>query len=324
MDAEYDVAIVGAGPAGLECARVLGEAGRSVLLLERKEVVGPKKCAGGLSSLCDITPPPGRARYFSEESVYLGDRRHDVRLAGPLVMVDRLELGQLQLRALDGAKTLTILKGTSVRKIEKNRLVTSRGSFGFRKLVGADGASSLVRRHLNLPSKYCLGVYYNVPEITNELILFLHPRLKSGYIWEFPHLDCTNIGIYYRPEQIETAVAKRELEDYLTRKGYEYAADEYHAAPVNYLYRGCVFGDTFLAGEAAGLALKNSGEGIPYALASGREVARKILDPGYPMPELKKFLKIKRREESRLRMFDVLPFLRGPLLKMYLGMRKLS
>jgi geranylgeranyl reductase len=47
----YDVIIVGAGPAGLRCAEVLGGSRLEVLVTEKKSVIGPKVCAGGLTFL---------------------------------------------------------------------------------------------------------------------------------------------------------------------------------------------------------------------------------------------------------------------------------
>ena len=50
MKDKYDVIIVGAGPAGLSCAEVLAKGGKSVLVLEKNNEVGPKICAGGLTA----------------------------------------------------------------------------------------------------------------------------------------------------------------------------------------------------------------------------------------------------------------------------------
>jgi len=46
----YDVIIIGAGPAGLICAKTLALAGKEVLVLEKNDVIGPKICAGGLTT----------------------------------------------------------------------------------------------------------------------------------------------------------------------------------------------------------------------------------------------------------------------------------
>ena len=47
---DYDVIIVGAGPAGLSAAITLAEEKVNVLVLDRKQEIGcPKRCAEGLS-----------------------------------------------------------------------------------------------------------------------------------------------------------------------------------------------------------------------------------------------------------------------------------
>jgi len=46
---KYEVVIIGAGPGGLNCAKILGDAGKKVLLLEKNQEIGPKVCAGGLT-----------------------------------------------------------------------------------------------------------------------------------------------------------------------------------------------------------------------------------------------------------------------------------
>jgi geranylgeranyl reductase len=322
MNRRYDVVIIGAGPGGLECARQLQGSGLSVLILEKRKVIGPKICAGGVSHLAKIDPPEDKTRTFYRHNFHLGPQRHEVALRHPLKIVDRHDLGQYQLSRIQDSPTHTILTGTTVKAIEKDAVLTNHGRFGYRYLVGADGSSSAVRRHLGLKTKYAMGLYYNVRKTTTDLVCFLHPKLKSGYIWEFPHKHYTNIGIYYRPEHMSAKTARALLESYLKERGYSFAPSDYAAAPISYLYQGCRFGNVFLVGDAAGLALKNTGEGIPHALTSGREVARKIMDPSYDMPELKEMLRIKRKEESILRIVDALPFLRAAVFRLVLGLMK--
>ncbi len=45
----FDIIIIGAGPAGLQCAKFLGNSKFQVLLLEKNKEIGPKVCAGGLT-----------------------------------------------------------------------------------------------------------------------------------------------------------------------------------------------------------------------------------------------------------------------------------
>jgi flavin-dependent dehydrogenase len=46
----YDVIIIGAGPAGLKCAEILGGSELKVLLIEKNKTIGPKVCAGLMTS----------------------------------------------------------------------------------------------------------------------------------------------------------------------------------------------------------------------------------------------------------------------------------
>lgn len=51
---EYDVVVVGGGPAGIMAASAAGRAGRSVILLERYGFLGGAGTAGGLSTFCGL------------------------------------------------------------------------------------------------------------------------------------------------------------------------------------------------------------------------------------------------------------------------------
>ncbi|MGH8981587.1 MAG: FAD-dependent oxidoreductase, partial [Acidimicrobiales bacterium] len=51
---EYDVVVVGGGPAGIMAAAAAGRAGRSVVLLERYGFLGGAGTAGGLSTFCGM------------------------------------------------------------------------------------------------------------------------------------------------------------------------------------------------------------------------------------------------------------------------------
>ena len=80
-----------------------------------------------------------------------------------------------------------------------------------------------------------------------------------------------------------------------------------HLIPQGGNRRKVARGRVLLAGDAAGLASRPSGEGIHFALVSGREIGRKILDPGYDMKEFRALLSLKRRQESYSRLFESVP-----------------
>ena len=307
---QFDVIVVGAGPAGLECARILQNTPLSVLLLERKQVIGPKPCAGGIvESVEDFDLPVDRAQAVFEHGFRIGGHTHFLRTRRPVRIVDRWELGQHQLRPLKASGNITVLTHTNVRRIDGNCIKTTGGDFFFHYLVGADGATSLVRRHLRLESRYTIGMYYDIPQIRDRLLLVIDgPTLGTGYIWEFPHRTFTNVGIYFDPFHWRTRQAREALDAHMNQKRYPMDPKTFRAFPIMYRYQGCKFQDNiFLAGEAAGLTSKLTGEGISFAIISGREVARKILNPGYAMNSLKRILQRKRQQEKLLALFQKIP-----------------
>ena len=324
MASQYDVIIIGAGPAGLECANQLKNSNLSVLLIEKNKIIGPKTCAGGLTNLDkNFDIPKEKTRSFQKQEIFIKEKQYTIDFVNPLKTISRFELGQYQFQKISNCKNIKILKETSVKEIKKNEIVTSSGNFKFKYLVGADGSNSIVRKHLGLKSKICIGMYYDVPKITDRFIWHVDfKRLKSGYIWVSPHKKYTNIGVYYNPDFVSTKEAKIALEDFLKHHEFDFFNSKLETSPINYSYYGCIFDNIFLIGDAAGLASKTTGEGISFALTSGKEIAKKILDPDYSMIELDKILIFKRRQENMLKVFDRLPFMQTLLFKIFLNLMK--
>ncbi len=324
MKERYDVIIIGAGPAGLKCAEQLINSNRSVLLIEKNEIIGPKICAGGLTNLtAPFNIPEDKTRSFPRQKIFIANRQYEIDLVNPLKTISRFDLGQYQLGKLKDSNNIKILKGTLVKSIKKNEVITNKGAFCFRYLVGADGSTSKVRKYIGLASKICIGLYYDIPEVTHEFIWYFDPGLlKYGYIWVFPHKDSTNIGIFFNPEHLSPKQAREILKKYLTENGYRFSERNLKGAPINYSYQGCIFDDILLIGDAAGLASKTTGEGISYALTSGKEIGKKILDPDYRMVELDEILAFKKRQEKMLKAIDLLPYWQDYLFKIFIRLIK--
>lgn len=320
----FDVIIIGAGPTGLECAEGLKNSNLSVLLIEKNNIIGSKICGGGLTNLdADFDIPNNKTRSFAKQKVFLANKAYEINFANPLRTIDRFDLGQFQLSKIRNSHNITILDQTFVESIKKNELITIQGVFRFRYLVGADGSSSIVRKYLGLKSEITTGLYYEIPGVTDDLVWYFNPKLlKSGYIWEFPHKNYTNIGVYFNPQYLNSKKAREILEKYLKDRGYKFLSKDFRGAPINYSYQGCVFGNVFLIGDAAGLASKTMGEGISFALTSGKEVAKRILSPNYDMIKLKKILKFKRRQERILKLFDTFPYFQDYLFKIFINLMK--
>jgi len=320
MKRKYDVIIIGAGPAGLKCAEELKNSNLSVLLIEKNKIIGPKVCGGGLTSLVNPKDvPKNKIRTFYTQKTFLDNKEYEIKFVAPIKTLDRFDLGQYQFKKISNTKNITVLKGILVKSVHDKKILTDKGTFYYNCLVGADGSSSTVRRYLGLKSKFCVGFMTKIPRVSKNFTWIFNPKnLKSGYIWIFPHLNYTNVGVYFDPKIIKPKKAKNFLMKQLNDRGYKISEKDLQGASINYSYEGIAFDNVFLIGDAAGLTSKIWGEGIPHAILSGAEIGKKILNPKYPMKNLKISIKIKKRQEAIGTLFESAPPLQHLLIKLFI------
>lgn len=281
----YFAIIVGAGPGGLACARILAEHGHKVLVLERKKRVGPKVCGGGItwSGLIRRVPEDLIDSAFADQ--YISSNRQSIKLSAssPIVAtVSREKLGQWMLHqaVTAGAEVKT---DVTVNKIEGHQVSTTAGDFAFRYLIGADGSASLVRKYLRLDTEHIgIGIDYQVPGDFSKMEWHLDTDLfGNGYAWIFPFKDRASIGVYKNDKEIKPALLLERLKLWAAGQGINLRPLKPRAGLINFDYRGWRFGNTMLVGDAAGLASGLTGEGIYPSMVSGETAARTILTPNF-------------------------------------------
>ena len=322
----FDVIIVGGGPAGLECARELSASSLAVLLLEKQEGFGDKLCAGGLTLKdMEVLPLPDHVIEQKILRTSIHSRRRSAGTVTPepfLFTVNRKVLGAYQ-RSLLETSGVEVRTNSQVVNIRDQHIELKDGAaIGFRYLVGADGYSSLVRRHLGLKmEKRLIGFQYSVPVKEEYPALEIHMdarRFSSWYAWIFPHKDTIAVGCCCDPRKLDPQKLKAGFHEWMKEKNIKPGDVRLESNPIACDYQGVQFGNIFLAGEAAGLASGLTGEGVYQSLASGQEVARMILDPDYRPAQLEKVLKYNRAMDRVMQFFHRAGLLKGAVQELLL------
>ncbi len=324
----YDVVIIGAGPAGLNCAKKLLESNKKILILEANEKIGPKICAGRITEK-DFKkfniPRKLIELEFNQFKFNSPLKKVNIKLKKDLVYtINREELGKWQLYQLENKK-IKIRTKARVTKIEKDYVIINDSEkIFYKKLVGADGSLSLVRKYLNLSTKnLMIGIQYIVPNIISsgkykDLEVFMDSKLfKTGYAWIFPHKDCVSIGCGVNPSNLSSKELNNNFHIWLKKNNIDISKSKYQGFPINACYQGCKFGNIFLAGDAAGLAFDVTGEGIYSALVSGEEVAKIIMDDNYSSQNINNLLKAKKKQKLVIMLLKIVGPFRNPVYNIF-------
>jgi geranylgeranyl reductase family protein len=214
---EYDVIILGAGPAGTACALALRESGQRVALVDKARFPRDKICGDAIPSptlrhLARLDPT-----YVTELHALLASSRADtthsrllapsggeLRISwhNPAFNSPRLHFDEALLTLVRRHTTTDVLEEYAIRSLQTDAhgvtLVPANPAHRPLRaalVVGCDGANSVVARHLAPQTRldkahHCVAVraYYQgvaeAPEHTSDFY-FLR-EFQAGYCWVFP------------------------------------------------------------------------------------------------------------------------------------------
>ena len=331
---DYDVVVVGGGPAGATAAAEIAAAGHSVLLLDRDGRTKP--CGGAIPTKLivefDIPPQLLTARIRSARIFAPSNGSVDMRIDDGFVgMVDRETFDPwLRERARSRGADLRAGSFDGAERLEDNRLsIRFKRKDGesetvvARLIVGADGANSSVRRTLfskDVRPPYVFAYHEVVrspksgqPTFDPQRCDVYYQSVVSPdfYGWVFPHGDTTSVGVGSAVKGFDLREATRLLRCKAGLDAQETIREEGAPLPLKPLKRWDNGRDTVLVGDAAGVVAPSSGEGIYYAMLCGRlaaEAAGEFLATGDA-----RVLSRVRKRFMRLhgRVFMVLGFMQG-------------
>ena len=285
MSVSYDVAVVGAGPAGSTAAYRLASAGKRVLLVDKARFPRDKPCGGGVTlraaRLLPFSIDPVTEDVVTHVDVGLGYERTFRRTGnGPLVyMTQRRRLDQFLVEQAAAA-------GAEVRE---ETTVDAR-ELDAEYVLAADGCNGTSAKQLGLGGGIVHGVALeaNFPHesrFAGSMTLEM-AALPGGYGWVFPKGDHVNVGIggdEAHGPQLRTAL--REMCEAYGVDPDAATETRGYRLPMRTADTVLQRGNAAAIGDAAGLVDPFSGDGMYEAFYSAQLAAEAILAgdlAGYP------------------------------------------
>lgn len=284
---EYDIVVVGAGPAGSMTAKYAAQKGVNVLIIEEHATIGqPVQCSGIISTRayerCEV-PSSLRKHAIRGAYVHAPDGRI-LPLDGKRTMayiIDRRELDRAMAReALHaGAAVLVKTRYEGFRR-ENGRLVVSAMNHGepleirTRVLVGADGVQSAVGRGAGLGRVRtvltCVQAEVTADEPHPECVhLYLGRDVAPGFFaWVIPtHERTLRIGLCSTEQSFDRLrrLMRRLSERYATSL-LDFSVGSIPLGPPS----STVADGVMIVGDAAGQVKPTSGGGIYPGVLSAK------------------------------------------------------
>ncbi|MBB4843945.1 geranylgeranyl reductase family protein [Paucibacter oligotrophus] len=220
LPTQCEFLVIGAGPAGSACARMLALAGRDVVLVDAQAFPREKTCGDGLvpDALAALQrlglreTVMARAQKVSHARC-IGPSGGAVEVPGEMAVLPRRLLDEILCRAAvnAGARMFAPLRFVSVLQDEQGRVMGAELSSGEQRcelrarwVVLATGAAAPPLQgadlaHRRSPSSIALRGYFELPGLEAELsqLNFVwHPRISHGYGWIFPvGAGVFNVGV---------------------------------------------------------------------------------------------------------------------------------
>lgn len=202
---DYDVVVVGAGPAGASAARAACKSGIAVLLIDARSHPGsPVQCAEYVPWVVKRYVPLVKGAVIQKIDsmlTFINDERVSA-LAGPGYMLNRavFDKGLVESARAAGAEFWSGTKAIS--RTDEGLIVSRNGTdkcaIRGKVIIGADGPRSTVGHWMNSENKkYMVGLQYNLllSQYQTSTDVYFKPEYEGGYAWVFPKGERANVGV---------------------------------------------------------------------------------------------------------------------------------
>ena len=205
----YELVIIGAGPAGSFAAEKLASAGHSVAIFDGRPAGEPKACGGGVTSKALKAWPhllEAVGRLVDRVDMYSpGGKRLELKLAEPFAIYSRISFDSYLRKRAEKAGARVFSEKLSFSSVERSddgwiANLKDGSKVSAKVLVAADGANSRFAKEFAgaLPvaeMEVAFGYRAPLPSESDPATIVAFLPKWAGYAWAFPRTDHVSFGI---------------------------------------------------------------------------------------------------------------------------------
>jgi menaquinone-9 beta-reductase len=308
MHTNYDIVILGAGPAGCACALALRNSGLQVALIDKAIFPRDKICGDAIpgasfntlqkiqEKALDDWQQFANKQGIRESKLFAANGKHiSIEWSKQAFNSKRVHWDDFLLQQVQQHTNTTVLLGKTITRIKRDEhkiLITMADGQALQTnlIIGCDGAYSFVKRSLFATKKdahaaVAVRAYYQNLRLPSDANYFyVNRKIAKSYLWIFPVGEGwfnVGFGIIPSADDAQVDVKKEFLELLQTNKQLKniFEGAIVHPKVQGFklpLYNGVINISTnncMLCGDAANLIDPIQGHGIDKAMESGRLAA---------------------------------------------------